>query len=230
MRERVRLDWVADLEATRLNQRVRELRERYNIVVEEAGGAMTQAGGLVVLLALAGASPISALGDELASRAAATTPTPFPTHDVDVTSVARVYLDQIVDTQVSPIIDLRGVLPERCTPIGTEAAGVLVSAGFAFECASELTFDDALQLPWSLAGVVALMRWGDGTEASAYFRGDGRSVPIRLADCAPEGGTTGRLPWCGCWRAPACRAQSTPGLWPGLDAPPCTCPRSGPRG
>ena len=37
VRERVRLDWVADQEATRLNQRVRELRERYNIVIEEAG-------------------------------------------------------------------------------------------------------------------------------------------------------------------------------------------------
>ena len=70
---------------------------------------------------------------------------------------------------------------------------MLVSAGFAFECASELTFDDALELPWSLAGVVALARWGDGTEASAYFRGDGRSVPIRLADLRAGGGTTGRL-------------------------------------
>ena len=37
VRERVRLDWVADQETTRLNQRVRELRERYNIVIEEAG-------------------------------------------------------------------------------------------------------------------------------------------------------------------------------------------------
>ena len=170
---------------------------------------MTKAVGLAAVLALIVASSTPAPGYEAdftrttAPRsAAAATPTPLPTHDVDVTSVARVYLDQIddaryvfsiVDTQVSPILDLSRVLPERCTPIGSEDAGVLVSAGFAFECASELTFDDALELPWSLAGVVALARWSDGTEASAYFRGDGRSVPIRLADLRAGGGTTGRL-------------------------------------
>ena len=130
------------------------------------------------------------------------TSTTLPSHDVDVTSVARVFLDQIgdtryvfsiVDTQVSPILDLRGVLPERCTPLPPETAGVYVSAGFAFECTSELTFDDVMELPWSLAGVVAIVRWGDGTEASAYFRGDGRSVPIRLADLRAGAGTTGRL-------------------------------------
>lgn len=38
VRERVRLDWVADQEAARLDQAVRGLRERYNIVVEEAEG------------------------------------------------------------------------------------------------------------------------------------------------------------------------------------------------
>ena len=38
VRERVRLDWVTDQEAARLDQAVRGLRERYNIVVEEAEG------------------------------------------------------------------------------------------------------------------------------------------------------------------------------------------------
>ena len=38
VRERVRLDWVADQEAARLDQAVRELRERYNIVIEEPEG------------------------------------------------------------------------------------------------------------------------------------------------------------------------------------------------
>lgn len=38
VRERVRLDWVADQEAARLDQAVRGLRERYNIVVEEPEG------------------------------------------------------------------------------------------------------------------------------------------------------------------------------------------------
>lgn len=168
-----------------------------------------KAAGLVAALALIVASPTRTSNHEAdvtrptgPSPAVPMIPTPLPAHDVDVTSVARVYLDQIddtryvfsiVDTQVSPILDLRAVLPECCTPIGSEDAGVLVSAGFAFECATELTFDDSLDLPWSLAGVVALVRWGDGTEASAYFRGDGRSVPIRLADLRAGGGTTGRL-------------------------------------
>ena len=38
VRERVRLDWVADQEAARLDLAVRGLRERYNIVIEEAEG------------------------------------------------------------------------------------------------------------------------------------------------------------------------------------------------
>ena len=37
VRERIRLDWVAEQENARLDQRVRELRERYNIVFEETG-------------------------------------------------------------------------------------------------------------------------------------------------------------------------------------------------
>ena len=37
VRERVRLDWVADQEASRLDQAVKGLRERYNIVIEEPG-------------------------------------------------------------------------------------------------------------------------------------------------------------------------------------------------
>jgi hypothetical protein len=36
VRERIRLDWVAEQETARLGQRVRELRGRYTIVVEEA--------------------------------------------------------------------------------------------------------------------------------------------------------------------------------------------------
>jgi hypothetical protein len=38
VRERVRLDWVADQEAARLDLAVGELRERYNIVIEEPEG------------------------------------------------------------------------------------------------------------------------------------------------------------------------------------------------
>ena len=38
VRERVRLDWVADQEAARLDQAVGGLRERYNIVIDEPEG------------------------------------------------------------------------------------------------------------------------------------------------------------------------------------------------
>ena len=125
---------------------------------------MTGAAGFVVtVLALVGLSSTTPPSHDVDVSP------PPPGHDVDITSVARVFLDQIgdtryvfsiVDTQVSPILDLRGVLPERCTPLPPETAGVYVSAGFAFECTSELTFDDVMELPWSLAGVVAIVRWG----------------------------------------------------------------------
>lgn len=127
---------------------------------------------------------------------------PAAGHDVDVTSVARIFLDEIgdrryllsvVDRQVPAIRDLRGVLPDGCTPLSEEAAGVSIVAGFAFECEEVLAFDDVVTLPWSLAGVVVLARWSDGSEASAYFRGDGGAVPVRLADLRAGAGSLGRL-------------------------------------
>ena len=109
-------------------------------------------------------------------------------HDVEVTSVARIFLDQvderryvlsIVDAQVPPLQDLEGVLPEGCVRL-PQRAGELSPRGFAFGCEEELTFDDTITLPWSLEGVVVLTRWRDQTEASAYFRGDGEKIPVNL--------------------------------------------------
>ncbi|MBI3983449.1 MAG: HupE/UreJ family protein [Gemmatimonadetes bacterium] len=123
-------------------------------------------------------------------------------HDVDVTSVARAFLDQIgprryllsvVDRKVPPITSVEDVLPQGCAPLPAEAVGTRIVAGFAFECSSELTFDDVLTLPWPLAGVVVLARWTDGTDASAYFRGDGREVLVRMGDLRASAGTVGRL-------------------------------------
>ena len=121
-------------------------------------------------------------------------------HDVDVTSVARVFLDEIgdrryvlsvVDTQVPPITDPGAVLPSDCTPI--EDAGVRVVSGFAFACDSPLDADDTLLLPWSLAGVVVVARWGDGSEASVYFRGSQGRVPVPLGDLRAAPGSRGRV-------------------------------------
>ena len=59
-------------------------------------------------------------------------------HDVDVTSIARVFLDQIgpsryllsvVDRKVPPISSLQDVLPDGCAPLPAEAAGTRIVAG-----------------------------------------------------------------------------------------------------
>ena len=124
------------------------------------------------------------------------------THDVDITSVARVFLDQIdanrytvsiVDTKVPAILDPGLVIPRHCTPLPLENVERLVIRGFAFECEADLTFDDMLVFPWSLEGVVVLARWADGTEASAYFRGDGAVVPVRLGELRAGAGSMRRL-------------------------------------
>jgi len=134
---------------------------------------------------------VNRLGTVLCAVAALTLVTPAVAHDVDVTSVARIFLDEIgpgryvlsiVDTQVQPISDPRGVLPVRCEPVAEEDAEVQVTSGFVFQCQSPLDADDVLTLPWSLAGVVALARWGDGSSATAYFRGRGATVPIEIGN------------------------------------------------
>jgi hypothetical protein len=129
-------------------------------------------------------------------------PTPIRAHDVDVTSVARVFLDElgerryllsVVDLQVPPITDPRGVLPERCAPVATDAAGVRVVSGFVFECLTPLDGDDVLVLPWALAGVVVLARWADRPAASAYFRGGQGTVQVSLGELRAAPGSGLRL-------------------------------------
>jgi hypothetical protein len=125
---------------------------------------------------------------------------PAEAHDVDVTSVARVFLDEIgerryllsvVDAQVPPIADPGAALPLGCSPI--ENAGVRVVSGFAFECDAQLDADDTLLLPWALAGVVVVARWADGTGASVYFRGSQGSVPVALGDLRAAPGSRPRV-------------------------------------
>ncbi|MGE0158880.1 MAG: HupE/UreJ family protein [Gemmatimonadales bacterium] len=125
---------------------------------------------------------------------------PLAAHDVDVTSVARVFLDEvgerryvlsIVDLQVPPITDPGAVLPADCAPV--DDASVRVVSGFAFECATPLDADDTLLLPWSLAGVVVIARWSDGTGASVYFRGAQGRVPVALGDLRAAPGSRARV-------------------------------------
>jgi hydrogenase/urease accessory protein HupE len=127
---------------------------------------------------------------------------PIAAHDMDVTSIARMFLDQIgerryllsvVDVQMSPMRNTAEMLPEGCSPVPEEAASTQVVPGFAFECEDKITFDDVITLPSSLAGVVVLARWSDGSEASGFFRGNGQKVPIRLADLSAGAGSISHL-------------------------------------
>ncbi len=123
-------------------------------------------------------------------------------HDVEITSVARVFLDEIgerryvlsiVDTQVPPVRDLGSVLPAGCARLPEAEADAYGRGGFAFECEEELTIDDTITLPWSLEGVVVLARWRDRSEVSAYFRGDGEKVEVHLGGLRASAGPWTRL-------------------------------------
>jgi len=111
-------------------------------------------------------------------------------HDVDVTGVARIFLDQsgpgsyrlsIVDRQVPPLLNFDSVLPQRCQDIS-----VASSYSYTFNCHTPLNGDDQITLPWSLEGVVVVARWSDGSDASAYFRGTGVEVSINLRNLRAE--------------------------------------------
>ena len=128
-------------------------------------------------------------------------PPPASAHDVELTSVARIFLDQvdqrryvlsIVDALIPPLQDSEEVLPDGCARLPQRAGG-LSPRGFAFECAEELTFDDTITLPWSFEGVVVLARWQDQTEASAYFRGDGEKIPVNLGGLRAGASSRARL-------------------------------------
>ena len=127
---------------------------------------------------------------------------PAVAHDVDVTSVARVFLDEIgdrrylfsvVDAGVPPILDTAGLLPAGCEPVPVEDVDIRIGLGFVFECESPLDSGDVITLPWDLAGVVVLAQWGDGTAGSAFFRGSQGTVPVALGDLRAAPGSWLRL-------------------------------------
>jgi hydrogenase/urease accessory protein HupE len=106
-------------------------------------------------------------------------------HDVDVTGVARVFLDErlpgqyslsIVDQQVPPLFNIKRILPDHCTG---QTPG---NFAYRFSCEPALSIEDQLRFPWSLEGVVVVARWNDGSNVSAYFPGDGTQVEVPLAE------------------------------------------------
>ena len=117
-------------------------------------------------------------------------------HDIDVTGVARVMLDQlpdneyrmsIVDRQVPPLFNIERVLPERC--IGLDPA----MFSYRFRCEPALNVEDVINFPWSFAGVVVVARWADGSDVSAYFPGDGSFVAVPLSQLKAGAASLGNL-------------------------------------
>ncbi len=106
-------------------------------------------------------------------------------HDIDVTGVARVFLDEaadgqyrlsIVDQQVPPLFNVERVLPDRCQGLDPSAFS------YRFQCQPELNVDDSLLFPWGFEGVVVVARWADGESLSAYFPGDGTAVEVPMSE------------------------------------------------
>lgn len=105
-------------------------------------------------------------------------------HDIDVTGVARVFMDEladeqyslsIVDQQVPPLFNVERILPARCEGLPP------ASSSYRFQCSPGLNADDSLRFPWSLEGVVMVARWQDGSDVSGYFPGNGTTIDIPLS-------------------------------------------------
>lgn len=117
-------------------------------------------------------------------------------HDIDVTGVARVFMDEqpgntyqlsIVDQQVPPLFNIERILPPRCTGLPPG------SYSYRFQCDPALNADDMLSFPWSLEGVVVIARWQDGNDVSGYFPGDGSQVDVALSDLKAGAGSLASL-------------------------------------
>ncbi len=117
-------------------------------------------------------------------------------HDIDVTGIARIFLDEvdnneyrlsIVDRQVPPLLTLDGVIPHRCVKSDDSFAN------YRFSCNPALNLQDSIRLPWSLEGVVVIARWGNGDNSSAFFRGNGAFIEIELAQLKAGAGSLGSL-------------------------------------
>jgi len=117
-------------------------------------------------------------------------------HDIDVTGVARVFLDEleenhyqlsIVDQQVPPLFNIERILPERCTGLPPGRFS------YRFQCKPALNLDDVLAFPWPLEGLVLIARWADGSDVSGYFPGDGSLIEVEMAQMKAGASSIGNL-------------------------------------
>lgn len=113
-------------------------------------------------------------------------------HDIDVTGVARVYLDEttpgqyslsIIDRQVPPLFNIERILPERCEGL---APG---NFSYKFQCQPAFNIEDHISFPWSFQGVVVVAHWSDGSDVSGYFPGDGNFVEVAMSDLKAGAGS-----------------------------------------
>lgn len=120
-------------------------------------------------------------------------------HDVDVTGVARIFLDQlnetdyslsIVDQQVPPLFDVTRILPERCSALP------ITQYSYRFRCSPALNINDTLVFPWTLEGLVVVANWqggeaggvtgaetsenGSSEGISGFFPGDGSIIEVPM--------------------------------------------------
>jgi hypothetical protein len=106
-------------------------------------------------------------------------------HDIAITGIARVFLDEqadgsfslsVVDAQAPPLFDISRILPERCEGLQPQLYS------YRFRCHPTLHVDDRLSFPWALQGIVVLANWHDGTGVSGFFPGDGRFIDVPLSE------------------------------------------------
>ena len=117
-------------------------------------------------------------------------------HDIDVTGVARVFMDEMTnnqyrlsigDQQVPPLFNIERILPARCVGL---APG---DFSYRFQCDPALNADDRISFPWSFQGVVLVANWEDGSSVSGFFPGDGISVEVPLSELKAGAGSLGSL-------------------------------------
>jgi HupE / UreJ protein len=117
-------------------------------------------------------------------------------HDVDVTGVARVFLDEvaegqyqlsIVDQQVPPLFNIARILPERCVGLPPGRFS------YRFQCDGALNAEDVLAIPWPLEGLVLITRWADGSNVSGYFPGDGSVIEVPMSEVKAGAASLGNL-------------------------------------
>lgn len=105
-------------------------------------------------------------------------------HDIDVTGVARIFLDEtpegtyrlsIADQQVPPLFNIERILPERCLGLSPSRYS------YRFSCQPMLNTDDSLTFPWNFQGVVVVAKWQDN-DVSAYFPSQGGQIEVPMAE------------------------------------------------